>query len=111
MRKNELGQILFSGIDHELCFEKLGYLYDSIIVFSLSIPELSGINGNTGVNVVMECEGVTFKIEVPDQRVEIIEFGKKFNVKIIAENVGNFVKTFKAAIVVNYRFGATEVSA
>lgn len=49
--------------------------------------------------------------KIPCKGVEIIFLVGELNFKIVAQNVGHFVKSFEAAIVVDYSFGTTEVGA
>jgi hypothetical protein len=35
----------------------------------------------------------------------------ELNIQILGKNIGYFIKSFKAAIIVNYSFGATEIGA
>jgi hypothetical protein len=52
---------------------------------------------------------MTLVVEVPYQRIKIVQLAEEFDVQIITEYIGYFVKTFEAAIIVNHCFGTTEV--
>jgi hypothetical protein len=49
--------------------------------------------------------------EIPHQRIKIIGLLSEFNIQVIGEDIGHFIKTFQTTIFVYDGFGAPEIGA
>src|SRR5215471_4292307 len=95
----------------QLIFQEFRNFYYSFIIFSWRITKLVGINRDTSVDIVMQCEDVAFVMKIPGQGIKVIFFVGEADVKIIGKYISDFIKSFKAAIVINDSFGASKVCA
>jgi hypothetical protein len=98
-------------MDQQFILKKFSHFHYSIIVFPGCFPELSRVNGNARVYVIMQRQNVVPEHEIPGEGVEVVFLVSEFYFEIIGENIGHFVESFEAAIVVYDSFGASEVGA
>jgi hypothetical protein len=106
-----LGHIPLSSVDEQLSFKEFCYLHNGVIVFTGSLTEFPRIDRNAGVDVVMKGQDMALVQEVPHQRIEVIRLLGKFDVEVVGENVSDFIKAFKTAIIVDNCLCAAEIGA
>jgi hypothetical protein len=106
-----LRHISSSCIDQELAFQEFGDFDHGVVILSRGFPELAGINGYSRIDVVMQGQDMTFVQEVPHETIEIICLLGEFNIQVVGEDISDFIKSFKAAIIVYDSFCATEIGA
>jgi hypothetical protein len=59
----------------------------------------------------MQGKHMALEGEVPHQRIKIIRFLVEIDIEVICQDIGDFIKSFKAAIVIYDCFGTAEVGA
>ena len=97
-------------VDHQFCLEEFSNFNNCIVVLSWRFTKFSRVNGNARVNVVVQSKCV-LEHKVPHQRIKIISLLCEFNIEVIRKNVGDFIKSLQATIVINNCFGTAEVGA
>ena len=95
----------------QFVLQELRHFNHSLIILSRRFPELAGINGYPRINIIVKRQDVVPENKIPCEGIKIIFFAGEFYFKIFSENVGHFIKSFQATIIVNDRFGAAEVGA
>ncbi|OLE61527.1 MAG: hypothetical protein AUG74_15270 [Bacteroidetes bacterium 13_1_20CM_4_60_6] len=92
---------------HQFTFQNIGKFHYSFVIASTCIFGFGGKNRNAIINAVLQSKLMMPKAEFPAYGVKIIFFMTKINFKIISKNIGNLVKAFQAAIIVDHCFCAT----
>ena len=92
---------------HQFSFQHIGQFYNRFVVAFAGILCFGGENRNSVVNAVVQRKLVVSQVEIPADRIKIVLFVDKIDLEVIAQNVGNLVKPFEAAIVIDYGFGTT----
>jgi hypothetical protein len=100
-----------SCIDKQFTLQEFSHLYNGVILLPGRLTELPGIDRNTGVNVVMQCQDMSFVKEIPHQRIEIVGLLGEFDVKIVGEDICDFIETLQSTVVIDHGFGTAEIRA
>jgi hypothetical protein len=59
----------------------------------------------------MQSKNMTLERKIPHQRIEVVGFVVEIYIQVIRQNIGDFIKSFQAAIIIYNCFGTTEVGA
>jgi hypothetical protein len=92
--RERLGHITASRIDQQFAFQELRNFYHRVVVLPGSFPEFAGIDGYTGVNIIVKGQDMSFVKKVPHEGIEIICLLGELDIEVVGENVGNFVEAF-----------------
>jgi len=109
MKPGTLGHITASRVDEQLAFQELRNFYHRVVVLPGSFAEFAGIDGYTGVNIIVKGQNMPLVKKVPHQGIEIVCLLGELDVKIVRKDVGNFVEAFQSAVVVDDGFSTAEI--